>query len=129
MLRFDNVTHASLFLSPIFCPRINTRICQEDILLLSEFLNILVIPIPSGTQLNFSTQLCTYFGFSSVRYKIQTIYQFLFRPSDMLPACTCSSNMDTLSVIVLVVTLWVLFFPGLILLFWLLVYSIELCLA
>lgn len=74
MLRLINTTRTSPLLRSVASVKLTTKLCGEKIFLFSEFINMLVIHIPSQTYLNFYTCFKICFAW----YNKQTIFCISF---------------------------------------------------
>ena len=89
MLRFDKATYLSLVFKFILSERLSNTLRGSDVLLFSEFINI--VPILSYNLTEFIILLYTFLAISFSLYKEYIIYLVSFSKfSDVLPAFTCT---------------------------------------
>ena len=90
MPRFDEVTGLSLLIKFILSARLSNSLRGSDILLFSEFINI--VSIPFYNFIEFMILLYTFLVNSFALYKKYIIFLISFSKfSDVLPAFTCVS--------------------------------------
>ena len=95
MLRFDKATYLSLLFKFILSQRLSNSLCGSDVLLFSEFINILSTLFYN--LIKFIISLCTSLATFFARYKEYIIRLISFSKfSDVLPAFTCASFIGNL---------------------------------
>ena len=95
MLRFDKATYLSLLFQFNLSKRLSNTLWESDVLLFSEFLNIVAILFYDFIE--FIILLYTSVVISFARYREYIIYLISFsKSSDVLPAFDCASVIGNL---------------------------------
>ena len=95
MLRFHKATYLSLLLRFILSVRLSNSLCESDVLLFSEFINI--VSTLFYNFIEFIILLYTFLVISFARYREYIIFLASFSKfSDVSPAFTCASAIGNL---------------------------------
>ena len=95
MLKFDKATYLSLLFKFILSERFSNSLSGSDVLLFSEFINI--VSILPYNFIEFIMLLYTFLVISFARYREYIICLISFSKfSDVLPAFTCASAIGSL---------------------------------